>query len=466
MQEAVKRYAEEVRRSHGINVQIRVGLNSGEVVVRSIGSDLHRDYTAVGQTTQLAARMEQMAEPGMILLTPDTLLLAEGFVRIQSLGAVALKGLATPAEIIELTGASPVRSHLQAAAARGLTTFVGRDAEMDTLFTALEQAKTGKGQVAAVVGEPGVGKSRLFWEFTHSHRTQGCLVLEAASVSYGKATTYVPVIDLLKGYFQIEARDDGRKIREKVTGKLLSLDRALEGCLAPLLWLLDVSAEDAEWERLDPPLRRQRLRDGLRRLLLRESQIQPLVVPFEDLHWIDGETQTFLDTLIESLPTARLLLLVNYRPEYQHQWGSKTYDRQLRLDALPTASADELLDSLLGFGHDACAAEARPDRTHGSESVLSERERANSRRDRRTRRGTQRLPGDENTRRASDSRDGARSSLHASTGSSRKTSACSRPRRWSGRTSRFLYLPRSTSYRWISTLGSRSITRRGRASGG
>jgi class 3 adenylate cyclase len=348
MQESVQKYAESVWRSEGVRLQIRVGLNSGEVVVRSIGSDLHMDYTAVGQTTHLAARMEQMADPGMILLTPDTLHVAEGFVRVQSLGTVAVKGLARPTEIFALTGASSVRSRLQAAAARGLTVFVGRDAEMDLLFTAFEQVKAGKGQVVAVVGEPGVGKSRLFWEFTHSHRTRGCLVLEAASVSYGKATTYLPVIELLKGYLQIDARDDGRRIREKLTGKLLSLDRALEGCLAPLLWLLDVSADDAEWERLDPPLRRQRLREGLRRLLLRESQVQPVVLVFEDLHWIDGETQAFLDQLVDALPTARLLVLVNYRPEYRHAWGSKTYYRQLRIDPLSAASADQLLAALLG----------------------------------------------------------------------------------------------------------------------
>jgi tetratricopeptide (TPR) repeat protein len=219
---------------------------------------------------------------------------------------------------------------------------------MDTLFIALEQAKAGKGQLVAVVGEPGVGKSRLFWEFAHSHRIHGCLVLEAASLSYGTATAYFPVIDLLKGYFQIEPRDEIRKIREKVTGKLFSLDRALETCLAPLLWLLDVPAEDADWERLDPPQRRQRLLEGLRRLTLRESQVQPLVLVFEDLHWIDGETQAFLDYLMESLPTARLLMLVNYRPEYNHRWGSKSYYRQLRIDPLSPASAAQLLGALLG----------------------------------------------------------------------------------------------------------------------
>ena len=373
MQESVKQYAEGIFRTYGIPVRIRVGLNSGEVVVRSIGSDLHMDYTAVGQTTHLAARMEQMADPGAILLTPDTLHLAEGFVRVQSLGTVTVKGLATPAEIFELTGASSVRSRLQATAARGLTTFVGRDAEMDTLFTALAQAKTGKGQVVAVVGEPGVGKSRLFWEFTHSHRTEGCLIVEAGSVSYGKATSYLPVIELLGAYFQIESPDDQRRIRERVTGKLLSLDRALEPSLPALLALLDVPVDDEEWMRLDPPQRRQRTLDSLKRLLLREAQIQPLIVVFEDLHWIDGETQALLDAVVESLPTAKILVLVNYRPEYTHAWSGKTYYRLLRIDPLPVESAEELLEALLGVGDELLPLKRLLiDRTEGNPFFLEE----------------------------------------------------------------------------------------------
>src|SRR5581483_6746340 len=183
------------------------------------------------------------------------------------------------------------------------------------------------GQVVAVIGEPGVGKSRLYWEFTHSHRVQGWLVVESSSVSYGKASAYLPVADLLRGYFQIEPTDDARKIREKVTGKLLSLDRALEAALAPLLGLLDVPVDDPGWLHLEPAQRRQRTLDAVKHLLLRESQVQPLIVVFEDLHWIDAETQAFLDGLVESLPTARLLLLVNYRPEYRHGWSGKSYYR-------------------------------------------------------------------------------------------------------------------------------------------
>ena len=348
LQESVKQYAEEVRRSHGVTVQIRVGLNSGEVVVRSIGSDLKMDYTAVGQTTHLAARMEQLASPGSVLLTPATLRLAEGYIGVKPLGPVPVKGLAGPVEVYELTGAGVARSRLQALVVRGLTKFVGRAAEIDQLGRALERAGAGHGQVVALVGEPGVGKSRLFYEFTRSHRVQGWLLVASGSVSYGKATPYLPVIDLLKGYFQIESGDEQRKIREKVTGKLLTLDRALEPSLPAFLTLLDVPVEDAQWQALDPPQRRQRILDAVKRLLLRESQVQPLLLVFEDLHWIDSETQAFLDSLLESLPTTRILLLVNYRPEYQHGWGSKTYYSQLRLDPLGPENAEELLQALLG----------------------------------------------------------------------------------------------------------------------
>jgi class 3 adenylate cyclase len=348
MQESVKKYADEVQKTEGVPIQIRVGVNSGEVVVRSIGSDLKMDYTAVGQTTHLAARMEQMAMPGSILLTADALRLAEGYVQVKSIGPVNVKGLSEPIEVYEVTGAGPVRSRLQAAAARGLTRFVGRTAEFETLCQALERAGAGRGQVVALVGEPGVGKSRLFWEFTHSRRTVDWLILESGSVSYGKATPYLPLVDLLKAYFKITDRDDQREIREKVTGKLLTLDKALEPTLPAFLTLLDVAVEDEQWQNLDPPQRRQRTLDAVKRLLLREGQVQPLLLVIEDLHWIDSETQSFLDSLIESLPTARLLLLVNYRPEYQHGWGSKMYYTQLRIDPLPPESAEELLQALLG----------------------------------------------------------------------------------------------------------------------
>jgi class 3 adenylate cyclase/tetratricopeptide (TPR) repeat protein len=349
MQIAIRRYAEEVRRTHGIEPQIRVGVNSGEVVVRAIGGDLRMDYTAVGQTTHLAARMEQLAPPGSIRLTADALRLAEGYITVKPLGPVPVKGLETPIEVYDMTGAGPIRSRMHAAAARGLTRLVGRDADLEQLRQALGRAAAGSGQVVALVGEPGVGKSRLVWEVTHSHRTHGWLIVEAGSSSYGKATPYLPVIDLLKGYFEIDDRDEPRKMQEKVTGKILTLDRALEPTLPALLSLLEVPVEEPPgWRELDPSQRRQRTLDALKWLLLREAQDQPVLVVFEDLHWIDGETQALLDGVVESLPAARLMLLVNYRPEYEHRWGGKTYYTQLRLDPLPPESAGELLQALLG----------------------------------------------------------------------------------------------------------------------
>jgi len=327
MQENVKKYAEEVRRSHAAVVKMRVGVNSGEVVVRSVGSDLRMDYTAVGETTHLAARMEQLATPGTILLTRQTAALVEDFVHLSPRGPMEVKGLRRPVDVFELTGASAVRSRLHAAAARGLTRFVGRDADLAVLRRALDAAADKRGHVIGVAGDAGVGKSRLVWELTHSPRTRDWLVLEAAAVSYGTASNYLPVVELLQRYFQIEPRDDTPKIREKVTGKLLALDRALDSTVPALLALLDVPVEDPEWTRLAPTQRRRGTLDAIKGLLLRE-------------------TQALLETLVDSVPTARILMLVTYRPEYAHGWGSKLQFQQLRLDVMRAGAADELLEAL------------------------------------------------------------------------------------------------------------------------
>jgi tetratricopeptide (TPR) repeat protein len=377
MQAAVQQYAGEVQRTHGVPLQMRVGLNAGEVVVRAIGNDLHMDYSAIGQTTHLAARMEQMAMPGSCLITPAVLGLAEGYVQVRSLGPMPVRGLNAPVEVFELMGASGIRRRLQAAAVRGLTRFVGRDTELAALGQALERAGAGQGQVVAVVGEAGVGKSRLVYEGVHAPRTQGWLVLESASVSYGKATPYFPVIDLLKRYIHVEDDDEPRTIRAKVTGQVLTLDETLQEAIPPLLWLLDALPDDSPFRALDPPQRRQRLLDALKRVLLCESQVQPLLLVFEDLHWIDTETQALLDRLVDSLPTARILLLVNYRPEYQHGWSNKTSYTPLRLDPLPPTSADEVLQALLG--DDPSLAPLKPlliARTEGNPFFLEESVRA------------------------------------------------------------------------------------------
>jgi class 3 adenylate cyclase/tetratricopeptide (TPR) repeat protein len=348
MQAQVGRYGDEVQRAHGVPIQIRVGINSGEVVVRSIGSDLSMEYTALGQTTHLAARMEQMAKPGSVLVATDTVRLAEGYVEVKPLGPVAVRGLAHPVEVFELAGAAASRTRLQVAAGRGLTRFVGRDAEIDQLRRALARAGAGEGQVVAIVGEAGFGKSRLVWELTRSHRIHGWLVLEASAVSYGRSTPWLPVVELLKRYFQIGEADDPRRIREKVAGKLVTLDASLQAALPAFQALFEIPVDDPGWSALDAAARRRRTREAVKGLLLRESQVQPVLLVFEDLHWIDPDTQAVLDGLVEGLPRARVMLLVNYRPEYQHEWLGRSAYTHVRLDPLAPETADDLLQELVG----------------------------------------------------------------------------------------------------------------------
>jgi predicted ATPase len=351
MQEEMRRYSDQSRLKGGIPLQMRVGINTGEVVVRSIRKDdLHTDYVPVGHSTNLAARMEQMATPGSILVTDYTHKLTDGYFVFKALGVAEIKGVEEPLHVYEVLGAGPLRTRFQVTARRGLTRFVGRRRELEQLQHALAQAKAGHGQIVGVMGEPGLGKSRLFYEFKLTAQS-GCLVLEAYSVSHGKASPYLPVIELLKSYFQIQPQDEERQRQEKIAGKVLILDRSLENTLPYLFALLGIDDPTASLQQMDAQIRRSRTFDALKKLLLRESLNQPLILIFEDLHWIDSETQGFLDTLSESVASARLLVLTNYRPEYRHEWGQKTYYMQLRLAPLGTAEAEELLTFLLG--HDA-----------------------------------------------------------------------------------------------------------------
>jgi predicted ATPase/class 3 adenylate cyclase/DNA-binding winged helix-turn-helix (wHTH) protein len=348
MQAALRGYAEEGRRTHDLVMQSRVGLNSGEVVVRAMRNDLHMEYAAVGQTTHLAARLELLAPPDTILLTAATMRLVEGLVRVRASGPVPSRNLAAPEELFELLGGSGMRRRLQTARARGLTSFVGRQTELATLHAALTRARAGHGQVVALVGEAGVGKSRLVDEFVQTAHTQGWLVLDSAAMSYGQTTPYFPVLDLLRRYCCLEEYEAVSTIQARVTEQILGLDTTLQDAIPALLALLDALPADSSFSRLDALERQQHTLIALKRVLLRQSQLQPLLLIFEDLHWLDTETQTLLESLGESLPTARLLLLVNYRPDYRHGWGSKTYYTQLRLDPLPAASASIFLQALLG----------------------------------------------------------------------------------------------------------------------
>ncbi len=349
MQEAMHRYTDMLRAKGYPPLLMRVGVNTGEVVLRSIRKDdLHADYVPVGHSTNLAARMEQLADPGSIVVSAYTHKLTDGYFAFKDLGPTQIKGVEELLNIYEVLGSGPLRTRLQVSATRrGLTRFVGRQREMEQLQRALEQAKAGHGQIVGVMGEPGLGKSRLFYEFKLLS-VGGCLVLEAYSVSHGKATAYLPMIELLKSYFDIQAPDDERKRREKVGGKVLMLDRSLEDTLPYLFTLLGIEEQPSPLQQMDPQIRRRRTFEALKEIFLRESLNQPLILIFEDLHWIDEETQGFLDVLNESAASAQLLLLINYRPEYRHEWGQKTYYTQLRLAPLGKAEAEEFLDVLLG----------------------------------------------------------------------------------------------------------------------
>jgi tetratricopeptide (TPR) repeat protein len=331
--------------------EVRIGINSGPVVVtinHQEGDFI--DFRVDGIPTHIAKRVESLARPGTILLTRDTLALAEGFFRVKTIGRVPLRGIAGEVAICELKGVN-TRMRMRALAVRGLSHFVGRQGEIESLGRAAAYAGAGHGQVVALVGEAGVGKSRIFLEFARSLGRQGWLILEGGSVSYGKATSYLPLIDLLSRYFEIQGRDTEQQIRERLARKLLALgDEKLLAQLPLFAGALRIGVSDDAWANLTPSERQSLTFDAIKRLLVRESENQPLCLMFEDLHWIDAETQTFLEMLLESVPAARILLLVNYRPEHENRWAGKSYFSQMRVDPLPVASADELLDKLLGPG--------------------------------------------------------------------------------------------------------------------
>ena len=349
LQEELKRYSAKVVAEGSTPIQGRVGINTGEVVVRSIQTGAGQvEYTPIGHTTNLASRMQTAAPVGSIAVSENTRRLCEGYFVLKPLGATRVKGVSEPVNVYEVTGLGPLRTRLQRSVGRGLTKFVGREREMEALKHAAEQAKSGHGQIVAAMAEPGVGKSRLFFEFKVTSQS-GWMVLETVSVSYGKASAYLPVIDLLHGYFEIAKEDDSRRRRQKILGKLLELDRRLEDTVPYLYALLGIVEGDDPLAQMDGRIRNRRTLEAIKRIVLRESLNQPLMVIFEDLHWIDEQTQELLNLLADSIGTAKILLLVNYRPEYSHQWGNKTYYTQLRLDPLGRESAEEMLNALLSM---------------------------------------------------------------------------------------------------------------------
>ena len=348
IQETIAGYGEQLKRERGVEIRLRLGLNTGLVVVGRIGDDLRMDYTAIGDTTHLAARMQALAEPGAILITEATHRLVEGYIRSEALGPVQVKGRTEPVSAYKVTGRRRGRTRLEISAERGLTQLVGRQRELGLLHDCLARAKSGRGQVVGIVGEPGVGKSRLLYEFRRSLEGEGVTWLEGHCVAYGQATPYLPVLEILRANFQIEEGDNPLQIREKLRQGLRQLDPALEGIRSFLGELLGVAGEDENLKYLDPKDKRQKTFQAIRALTGAGSQRRPLVAILEDLHWIDKTSEDYLAFLIESLPGMAHLLLTTHRPGYTVHWADKTYYTQIALDLLTEQEAEAMVAALVG----------------------------------------------------------------------------------------------------------------------
>jgi len=347
MQRELREHGERRAAAGHARLEARIGVNTGEVVVRTVETGGRVEYTPIGHTANLASRLQTIAPPGSIAVSEHTRRLVEGYFELRALGPTAVRGISEAIEVYEVTGLGTLRTHFELSTRRGLTKFVGRESELEQMRRALELVMSGQGQMVAVVAEAGTGKSRLYYEFKATLPAE-CKVLEAYSVSHGKASAWLPVLELLRKYFGIQDADDVVARREKVSVVLAALDPALQDTLPYLFGLLGIVEGADPIAQMDPQIKKQRTLDAIKRIVVRESLNQPLIVIFEDLHWIDGQTQALLDLLADSVANARVLLLVNYRPEYRHEWGNKSHYVQIGLKPLGRENAEELLTALLG----------------------------------------------------------------------------------------------------------------------
>jgi class 3 adenylate cyclase len=350
IQKALGDYSQKLKDDRGVDFLMRIGLNSGPVIVGSIGDDLRMDYTAVGDTTNLAARMEGMAKPGTILGTSHTHKLARDFFEFESLGKVKVKGKEALVEAYGLLRTAEVETRIEAAATKGLTKFAGRKKSIAALMEAYDKAKSGSGQVVGIVGEAGVGKSRLLIEARNKLAMEDYTYLEGRCLHYGGSMAYLPIHDILKSYFEIKEEDQGDIINKKLADKILQFDERLKGALPPFQELLSLKIEDGNYLHLEPAAKKIRTFEAIRDLLVCESQNKPLVFVVEDLHWIDSLSEEFLSYLIDWLAGTHILLILLYRPEYTHRWGSKSYYSKIGVDQLTIKNSAQLVQNILEGG--------------------------------------------------------------------------------------------------------------------
>jgi class 3 adenylate cyclase/tetratricopeptide (TPR) repeat protein len=353
IQKELIEYAEKIRKEYGQEFKMRIGLNSGPVVVGAIGDDLHMDYTAIGDTINLASRMEGLAMPGSVLLSGNTQRLVRDYFELNPIGPLSVKGKEEPQEVFELIKAGGAATRLEASMARGLTRFVGRENSLAALMEAYEKVKNGAGQVVGVVGEAGVGKSRLLFEFRQNLPQGEYGYLEGRCLHFGSAMPYLPIQDILRSFFEIKEGEREAVIRRRLQERIQGLDEKLSSTITPLQDLLSLKVEDEAYLKLEPKQRREKVFEALRDLIVRGSQERPLILAVEDLHWIDRTSEEFLDYLIGWLPNIKVLLILLHRPEYTHRWGSKSYFNRIGLDQLTLKSSAELVRAILEGGETA-----------------------------------------------------------------------------------------------------------------
>ena len=348
LHDKLRGYADELRRTKGVSLSTRIGLNSGDVVVGKIGDDLRMDYTAKGHTVGLAQRMESRAASDSTYLTEHTARIVEGFFALRALGAFELKGVRDPTEVFALEGLGELRTRLDRSRARGFSRFVGRAEEVEQLDAALERTLEGRGGVVGVVAEAGVGKSRLCLEFVERCRARGIAVYEAHCPSHGKAIPLLPVFELLRGLFGLQEGDSEQFAREKITGRLMLLDRSFEPLLPLAFDFLGVGDPAAPLGPLDAAVRQRQLLALVRQLVQARSAREPAVLLLDDAHWIDPSSEVFLEALVDTVPGTRTLLLLNFRPEFSADWMSRSSYQQLPLHPLGDEATEALLRDLLG----------------------------------------------------------------------------------------------------------------------
>ena len=346
--DGLRAYANELRLRRGLNFSARLGINSGEVIVGKIGDDLRMDYTAQGHTVGLAARMEQIAEPGKVYLTAHTASEVQGYFALADLGEMEIKGVQGAMHVYELQGLGQMRTRLDVSRSRGFSRFVGRGDEMHILETALARAREGHAQIFGIVGEAGLGKSRLCYEFLERCRARGLTTHETTGVAHGKAIPFMPLLRLWRGFYGITEQDSDATAREKIAGRLLLLDERLRETLPLVFDFLGVPDPELPLPHMDPEARQRQAFDVVRRVVQVRGRKETTVTLLEDLHWFDGGSEAFLEPLIDATLGTRGLLILNYRPEYQAAWMGKSYYQQLPLSPLGADAIRDLLDALLG----------------------------------------------------------------------------------------------------------------------